>query len=56
MPFNEIAERMGRSRPAVQMLWMRALKKLEENLAGRDPSWCLPAGGLPRPVNNNDDE
>lgn len=40
LPFNEIAERMGRSRPAVQMLWMRALKKLEESLAGRDPSWC----------------
>jgi len=56
MPFNEIAERMGRSRPAVQMLWMRALKKLEEHLAGRDPSWCLPANGLPRPANNNDDE
>lgn len=29
LPFDEIAERMGRSRPACQMLWMRALKKLE---------------------------
>jgi RNA polymerase sigma-70 factor (ECF subfamily) len=32
LPFDEIAERLGRSRPAVQMLWMRALKKLHENL------------------------
>jgi RNA polymerase sigma-70 factor (ECF subfamily) len=29
LPFDEIAERMGRSRPACQMLWMRALKKLQ---------------------------
>lgn len=33
LPFNEVAERMGRSRPAVQMLWMRALKKLESLVA-----------------------
>ncbi|MEX0717732.1 MAG: sigma-70 family RNA polymerase sigma factor [Planctomycetaceae bacterium] len=32
LPFDEIAERMNRSRPAVQMLWMRALQKLEEKL------------------------
>lgn len=32
LPFDEIAERMDRSRPAVQMLWMRALQKLEEKL------------------------
>jgi RNA polymerase sigma-70 factor (ECF subfamily) len=32
LPFDEIAERLGRSRPAVQMLWMRALKKLHESL------------------------
>jgi RNA polymerase sigma-70 factor (ECF subfamily) len=32
LPFDEVAERMGRSRPAVQMLWMRALKKLNESL------------------------
>ena len=32
LPFDEIAERMGRTRPAAQMLWMRALKKLEELL------------------------
>lgn len=30
LPFSEVAERMGRSRPAVQMLWMRAIKKLQE--------------------------
>jgi RNA polymerase sigma-70 factor (ECF subfamily) len=33
LPFQEVAERMGRSRPAVQMLWMRALQKLQEALA-----------------------
>ncbi len=32
LPFNEVADRMGRSRPAVQMLWMRSLKKLNEVL------------------------
>ena len=30
LPFNEVAQRMGRSRPAVQMLWMRAIRKLQE--------------------------
>jgi RNA polymerase sigma-70 factor (ECF subfamily) len=30
LSFNEVAEQMGRSRPAVQMLWMRAVKKLQE--------------------------
>ncbi len=30
LPFNEVAEQMGRSRPAVQMLWMRAIKRLQE--------------------------
>ncbi len=33
LPFDEVARRMGRSRPATQMLWMRALRKLEETLA-----------------------
>lgn len=32
LPFEEIAQRMGRSRPAVQMLWMRALRKLHESI------------------------
>jgi RNA polymerase sigma-70 factor, ECF subfamily len=33
LPFAEVAVRMGRSRPAVQMLWMRALRKLHDILA-----------------------
>ncbi len=32
LPFDEVAERMGRSRPAVQMLWMRAIRRLQEIL------------------------
>ena len=32
LPFDEVAERMGRSRPAVQMLWTRAIRKLQEVL------------------------
>ncbi|MGA2061228.1 MAG: sigma-70 family RNA polymerase sigma factor [Thermoguttaceae bacterium] len=30
LPFNEVAERMNRTRPAAQMLWMRAIKRLQE--------------------------
>lgn len=30
LPFDQIAERMGRTRPAVQMLWARAMKRLQE--------------------------
>jgi RNA polymerase sigma-70 factor (ECF subfamily) len=33
LPFQEVAERMGRSRPAAQMLWMRAIEKLQQILA-----------------------
>lgn len=29
LPFDEVAQRMNRNRPAVQMLWMRAIKSLE---------------------------
>ena len=36
LPFDEIADRMDRSRPAVQMLWMRAIKKLEKTLSSTD--------------------
>jgi RNA polymerase sigma-70 factor (ECF subfamily) len=36
LPFNEVAERMERSRPAVQMLWMRAIKKLQETMEAKD--------------------
>ena len=32
LSFNEVAEQMSRSRPAVQMLWLRALRKLKELL------------------------
>ena len=32
LPFDEVARRMGRSRPAVQMLWMRAIQKLHDTL------------------------
>jgi len=32
MQFADIAEQMDRSRPAVQMLWMRAIKRLQEAL------------------------
>jgi len=41
LPFDEVAERMGRSRPAVQMLWMRALRKLQEILHSEE----APSGG-----------
>lgn len=30
LPFDEVADRMSRSRPAAQMLWMRAIQKLQE--------------------------
>jgi RNA polymerase sigma-70 factor (ECF subfamily) len=33
LPFDEVAQRMGRSRPATQMLWMRALRKLQDQLS-----------------------
>jgi RNA polymerase sigma-70 factor, ECF subfamily len=32
LPFDEVAARMERSRPAAQMLWMRALQRLREIL------------------------
>jgi RNA polymerase sigma-70 factor, ECF subfamily len=32
LSFQEVAERMNRSRPAVQMLWMRAIRKLQTEL------------------------
>lgn len=39
LPFDEVARRMGRSRPAAQMLWTRAIKKLESQVAaGRGDS------------------
>lgn len=32
LPFDEVAERLGRTRPAAQMLWMRAIQKLRQLL------------------------
>ncbi len=36
LPFDEVAQRMQRSRPAVQMLWMRAIRKLQELLGSTE--------------------
>jgi RNA polymerase sigma-70 factor (ECF subfamily) len=36
LPFDEVARRMGRSRGAAQMLWMRALDSLRKKLGARD--------------------
>jgi RNA polymerase sigma-70 factor (ECF subfamily) len=36
LPFDEIAQLMGRSRPAVQMLWTRAIRQLELQLRRDD--------------------
>jgi len=38
LPFDEVAQRMGRSRPAVQMLWMRAIRNLQELLGTGESS------------------
>ncbi len=40
LPFDEVALRMGRSRPAVQMLWTRAIRKLQEILTHDESSGC----------------
>ncbi len=36
LPFNDVAEQLGRSRPAAQMLWKRAIDKLRDVL-GDEP-------------------
>lgn len=36
LPFDEIASRMHRTRPAAQMLWTRAIRKLQESLQGAE--------------------
>ena len=38
LAFDEVAKRMQRTRPAVQMLWMRAIKSLEELMRQNNPS------------------
>jgi RNA polymerase sigma-70 factor, ECF subfamily len=49
LPFDEVAERMNRSRPAVQMLWMRALEKLQDLLVVlEDASSMAPEPGRSR--------
>jgi RNA polymerase sigma-70 factor (ECF subfamily) len=37
LPFDEVARRMDRSRPAAQMLWMRAMQRLQQVLASISP-------------------
>ncbi len=32
LPFDEVAELMKRSRPAAQMLWMRAIQALQKEM------------------------
>ena len=44
LPFQDVALRMGRSRPAVQMLWLRALNQLQQILGGLSASWQTPDG------------
>jgi RNA polymerase sigma-70 factor (ECF subfamily) len=54
LPFDEVAQRMGRSRPAVQMLWMRALQKLHDILCSmQDSSSMAPIDGTPRGESSN---
>lgn len=36
LPFEEVAQAMGRSRPAVQMLWVRALRRLQSELESEE--------------------
>ena len=43
LPFDEVAVRMDRSRPAVQMLWMRALGRLREILGAANHDENAPA-------------
>jgi RNA polymerase sigma-70 factor, ECF subfamily len=34
LPFDEVAQQLGRTRPAAQMLWMRAIQRLKSLLSG----------------------
>ena len=47
LPFDEVGRRMDRSRPAVQMLWMRAMKKLREAMERTIPMADLNRVELP---------
>ena len=35
LSFDEVAQRMNRTRPATQMLWMRAIEKLQQVLGAQ---------------------
>ncbi len=41
LPFDEVARHLGRSRPATQMLWMRAIQKLQALLTEGPPETVL---------------
>ncbi len=38
LPFEDVAQQMNRTRPATQMLWMRAMEKLQSVLSQMDDS------------------
>lgn len=38
LPFDEVARQMNRSRPAAQMLWLRAIRKLQEAVETGQPA------------------
>ncbi len=38
LPFDEVAQRMGRSRPAVQMLWLRAIRTVQDSMPDAEAS------------------
>jgi RNA polymerase sigma-70 factor (ECF subfamily) len=44
LSFNEVADRMDRTRPAVQMLWMRAIQKLQKAIEETDEDPASPPG------------
>jgi RNA polymerase sigma-70 factor, ECF subfamily len=46
LAFDEVAARMGRSRPAVQMLWTRAIHKLQDALAGFGSGFHSPSAAI----------
>ena len=50
LSFNEVAERMERSRPAVQMLWMRAIKKLQEAMGTEEKPGLENEGETTKPT------
>jgi RNA polymerase sigma-70 factor (ECF subfamily) len=47
LSFNEVADRLQRSRPATQMLWMRAMHKLKQVMPEPDASSISPTPAPP---------